>query len=84
MTSSNHGPTREGGPPPPLPLPDKLGQPAHRALTSAGYTRLAQPTAVGEAEIAPPHGIGPSARTKLRQALAAHGLSFASGQRKAE
>lgn len=60
-----------------LPLPDRLGQPARRALANAGYTRLAQLAAVSEAEIARLHGVGPKALRQLREALAAHGLSFA-------
>ena len=71
MNSSNQGLTRAGGAAPPLALPDKLGQPAQRALANAGYTRLEQLAAVGEAEIAPPHGIELNALTKLHQALAA-------------
>lgn len=62
---------------PSLPWPSTLGQPARRALAGAGYTRLDQLAAIGEAEIARLHGIGPNALKQLRQALAAHGLSFA-------
>jgi hypothetical protein len=62
---------------PSLALPSNLARPAQRALANAGYTRLEQLTEVSEAEIKQLHGIGPDALTKLRQALAAHGLSFA-------
>ncbi len=63
-----------------LPLPSALAQPARRALANAGYTHLAQLAAVSEAECKAFHGIGPNALKQLRQALAAHGLSFAAGQ----
>ena len=58
-------------------LPEKLGAPAERALAAAGYTRLEQFTQVTEAEIKRLHGVGPTAITKLRAALAERGLSFA-------
>lgn len=58
-------------------LPEKLSQPAQRALAGAGIQRLAQLTQFREAEIKKLHGIGPNALEKLRQALAAQGLSFA-------
>ena len=54
-----------------FPAPSTLGQSARRALA-----------AIGEAEIARLHGIGPQALTRLRQALAAHGLSFAADRAK--
>jgi len=63
--------------PPSLALPDKLAQPARRALANAGYTRLDQLAGLREADIARLHGVGPSALAQQRQALAAHGLSFA-------
>lgn len=55
----------------------KLSQPAIRALTGAGISRLEQLTTVTEAEIKRLHGIGPNALIQLRAALAAHGLTFA-------
>lgn len=58
-------------------LPDGLSAPARRALAGAGYLRLEQLAAVHEREIRRLHGIGPNALEKLRQALAARGLSFA-------
>jgi hypothetical protein len=77
MTGSRE-PTPDGhAEQPSLALPDNLARPAQRALAEAGYTRLEQLAAVSEAEIARLHGIGPNARKQLRQALAAHGLSFA-------
>jgi hypothetical protein len=57
-------------------FPAGLSNPAQRALASAGYSRLEQLSAVSEAEIAKLHGIGPNALAKLRDALAARGLSF--------
>ena len=47
--------------PPPRAWPDKLAQPARRALANAGFTRLEQLSAVSEAELAHLHGIGPNA-----------------------
>lgn len=58
-------------------FPEKLGQPARRALLGAGYTRLHQLTEVTEAEIKQLHGIGPKALRQLREALEAKGMSFA-------
>jgi hypothetical protein len=55
----------------------KLSNPARRALSGAGYTRLDQLTKVTEADIKKLHGIGPNAINQLRAALAAKGLSFA-------
>jgi hypothetical protein len=59
----------------------KLAAPAQRALAGAGYTRLEQLAAVGEAELGRLHGIGPNALVRLRQALAERGLSFAAGKK---
>ena len=58
-------------------LPDKLAQPAQRALAAAGIQRLEQLTGFSEDEVKQLHGIGPNALKQLRQALAARGLSFA-------
>jgi hypothetical protein len=63
-------------------LPAKLSQPALRALTQAGYTRLDLISKLSEDEILALHGVGPKAIVELRSALAAKGLSFASGKRK--
>jgi len=62
----------------------KLGAPAHRALAAAGIQRLEQLTRFSEAEIKQLHGIGPNALAKLRQVLAARGLSFAKGEESKE
>jgi hypothetical protein len=52
-----------------------------RGEAAAGYTRLAQLTAVSEAELLPLHGVGPKATRLLREALAAQGLAFAERER---
>jgi len=65
-------------------LPPKLRQPAHRALAAAGIRKLEQLTRFSEAEIKQLHGIGPNALAKLRQALAARGLSFAKAKESTE
>lgn len=58
-------------------LPAGLSQPALRALSAAGYTRLDQLTTVKEAELLQLHGMGPKAISLLRSALEERGLSFA-------
>lgn len=58
-------------------FPPKLSAPALRALDTAGYTHLAQLTAVTEKELLQLHGMGPKGIRLLREALAARGLSFA-------
>ncbi len=58
-------------------LPEKLGQPAYRALAGAGIQQFERLTQFSEAEIKQLHGIGPNALGKLREALAAKGLAFA-------
>jgi hypothetical protein len=63
-------------PPPGSDLPEKIGQPAHRALAGAGIQTLAQLSNFSEAEIKNLHGVGPNAIGKLRQALAEKGLAF--------
>lgn len=63
-------------------LPAKLGAPAERALAGAGIKNLKQLTKFSEAEIKQLHGVGPNAVSKLRQALADKGLSFAEGKKK--
>jgi DNA-directed RNA polymerase alpha subunit len=55
----------------------KIAAPAQRALQSAGITTLKQLTKITEAELSHLHGMGPNALSKLRQALAEKGLSFA-------
>lgn len=58
----------------------RIGAPAMRALTAAGYTRLKQLTSVSEEEISQLHGMGPKALGILRDALQAEGLSFKPGK----
>jgi len=58
-------------------LPTNIGQPARRALIQARYRRLDQLSGLSEAELKQLHGVGPKAIDRLRQALAAKGLSFA-------
>jgi hypothetical protein len=60
------------------PLP-RIGAPATRALRAAGLTTLEKLARVPEAEVAALHGVGPFAITRLREALAEAGLSFAPG-----
>ena len=54
-----------------------LAQPARRALSATGYTRLEQLTTLTEPELLKLHGMGPKALNVLRAALQARGLSFA-------
>lgn len=54
-----------------------LSAPAHRALTNAGYTRLAQLVNASAEEVRAWHGMGPKAFEVLRRRLAEEGLSFA-------
>ena len=58
-------------------FPAGLAQPALRALSAAGYTRLAQLTNVKEADLLKLHGMGPKAIELLRSALEADGRPFA-------
>jgi len=57
----------------------RLGAPARRALSAAGYTRLDQLAQVSERDLGKLHGMGPSAITVLREALQKRGLSFHPG-----
>lgn len=59
-----------------IPLPSKLGQPAQRALTSAGINTLEDCCRFRETELAKLHGVGPNALTKIKAAMAEHGLHF--------
>jgi DNA-directed RNA polymerase alpha subunit len=59
-----------------LPFP-KLGQPALRALAAAGYTHLGQLANARTTDLLKLHGFGPKALPTLREALAAHNLTFA-------
>ncbi len=53
-----------------------LGAPARRALTRAGITTPAALAGLSETELLALHGMGPGSLPKLRQVLAAAGLSF--------
>jgi hypothetical protein len=57
--------------------PKRLSQPAIRALTGAGYTRLEQLANDNEKQIVGLHGMGPKGIRILRESLAEKGLSFA-------
>jgi hypothetical protein len=50
-------------------FPAGLAQPALRALSAAGYTRLEQFTSVTEADLLKLHGMGPKALGLIRGAL---------------
>jgi hypothetical protein len=58
-------------------FPPGLAQPAIRALTGAGYTRLEQLAGANEADLRKLHGMGPKALDVLRTALQARGLALA-------
>jgi DNA-directed RNA polymerase alpha subunit len=58
-------------------FPAGLAQPALRALSAAGFTRLEQFTSITEADLLKLHGMGPKALGLIRSALQARGLSFA-------
>jgi len=62
-------------------FPRGIGQPATRALEAIGITRLAQLTALTEAELLRHHGVGPKAVRILRETLAATGRAFAEPKR---
>ena len=62
-------------------LPPGLSQPALRAFTAAGYTRLEDFARVSEKELLELHGVGPKAIRILRPALAERGLAFAPASR---
>lgn len=52
------------------PLPAGIGNPALRALATAGITRLDQIAARSDADLLALHGVGPKAVRLLRAALA--------------
>ena len=57
-------------------IPAGIGNPAARALASAGIEKLHQLENVTEADLLKLHGFGPKALRILRDALAAEGRSF--------
>lgn len=73
---TNSSPTGAGGDPINSDVP-RLPKPAERALAQAGYTRLAQFTDVSESDLSALHGVGPLAIRRIREALAAGGLTLA-------
>lgn len=54
----------------------RIGNPALRALSSEGITRLSQVSRRSKAELGQLHGVGPKALGLLEKALAERGLSF--------
>ncbi len=59
-----------------LDLPANLSQPARRALTEAGLTRLDQIAGRGTRELLQLHGVGPKTIRQLKEALAERGMTF--------
>ena len=62
-------------------FPAGIGQPALRALASAGFTNLEKLTTISETELKKLHGMGAKAIEKLRTALTAEGKSFLRGEK---
>lgn len=54
----------------------KIGAPATRALTAAGYVSLGQLAGIRRSELAALHGVGPKALRIIEAELAAHGLAL--------
>lgn len=54
----------------------KIGAPATRALTGAGYPTLRDLAGVPRAELAALHGVGPKALGIIQSALEQHDLSL--------
>ena len=63
-------------------LPEKLSNPARRALAGARIQRLEELTRLTEEQVKKLHGIGPNAIAQLKSALGARGLTFAQEERK--
>jgi DNA-directed RNA polymerase alpha subunit len=57
-------------------FPSGLSRPALRALAAAGVHSVEDLARWHEAELAQLHGMGPKTLARLRDALAARGLSF--------
>jgi hypothetical protein len=57
-------------------LPDKMSNPAKRALESAGIDSLSKLSRFTEREVIKLHGIGPATMPLLRAALKSKGKSF--------
>lgn len=58
---------------PPLDELPKVGAPATRALTAAGFTSLRELIDADRKQLAQLHGVGPRALRIIDEALAAHG-----------
>jgi hypothetical protein len=54
----------------------KIGAPATRALTAAGYGSLGQLAGARRSELAALHGVGPKALRVIATELAEHGLAL--------
>ncbi|MCZ7437913.1 helix-hairpin-helix domain-containing protein [Micromonospora sp. WMMC241] len=54
----------------------RIGAPATRALTNAGYTALRELAGVPRAKLAALHGLGPKALDIIQSALEDHDLSL--------
>jgi hypothetical protein len=63
-------------------FPERLSNPARRALAGAGIRRLEQLTTLTEDQVKKLHGKGPLGIAQLKNALASRGLSFAEAKRK--
>ena len=61
----------------PQPLPTSIGAPAGSALLERGIRDLRDLTQVTERELLSWHGVGPKAVSRLRDAMAEHGLTLA-------
>ena len=57
-------------------LPEKMSNPAQRALASAGIDSLTKLSRYTEREILKLHGLGPASMPVLRAALKAKGITF--------
>jgi hypothetical protein len=54
----------------------KIGAPATRALTAAGYSSLRQLAGVPRSDLAKLHGMGPKALRIIEEHLEQHGLAL--------
>jgi hypothetical protein len=57
-------------------FPKGIGAPATRALLAAGYSELRQLAGVPASELKKLHGMGPTALSRLREALERQGMSL--------
>lgn len=58
------------------PIPSKIGQPAIRALATAGLKNLEMIAQVSEPELLALHGVGPKAIRILRSAMVEVGIEW--------